>query len=92
MDSAVLWATPTWNLKYRDVDKLNRMELSMYRKVAQHIRFPGEDLWDYWQRTAVLYKRWCRNTGHLSLLEKAMQRKWRWAGHVARLIEQRLAY
>ena len=28
----------------------------------------------------------------MSLLDKAMSRKWRWAGHIARLNEGRLAY
>ncbi len=80
LDSNMMWVAVHWIFKDVDLNKIKTMELAMCRKIAMHPRGYGEDVWNYWTRTASLFRRWCNVQGTLPLVGRASLRKWRWQG------------
>ena len=82
--SCVLWCTESWTPRQEELRELSSAQRSMLRKVHGLRRTP-EESWVQWLQ---------RSTGHIESIATSVgvrtwtsshfQKKWQWAGHVAR--------
>jgi hypothetical protein len=83
--STVLWCTESWALKVDDKLTLKSAQNSMLRRVVGVRRFENEDYIEWITRATRTARRLARSAGVRCWQEAHADRKWRWAGHVARL-------
>ena len=76
----VLWSAGSWNLREQDIKKLKACQNTMHRNNVDHAHLD-----------AAQRKAW-RTSANIEIwTHKLSQRRFRWAGHVARMIDNRPA-
>ena len=80
----MFWCSESWALREEDWQKLKTAENCMLRKILGAKRRPNEDWVGWVQRVTRLVRSKAERAGLKAMVQKLMQRKWNWAGHVAR--------
>ncbi len=87
----VLWAIKSWNLNTCEKRRLNSIQLEMCRKIVAVRRCPNEDGLEWMRRANCVTRQRMRECGLQTWLAKHLRAKWLWAGHVARMPNDRWA-
>ena len=87
VSGAVLWGTESWVPRVQELRQLQSTQNAMLRKVVGSKRKPDETYVD-WNIRAT-HRAWYFMTaaGAKTCIDSHFQRKWRWAGHIARMHE-----
>ena len=81
----LFWGAGSWIPTKKDLQRLNSLQLRMYRLVLMERRFPAvEDVQEYYKRMAMISRRHMRAMSTRSWACVALGRIWTWAGHVQR--------
>jgi hypothetical protein len=91
MSSTLLWGAGTWTLTERTRGLISAMENAMYRSICLHPRRPEELGWQHRSRCTKILREWHTSTGRKSFVSMALVKKWTFAGHIARMNDDRLA-
>jgi hypothetical protein len=91
VSGVVLWGCKSWTLTKRQKQRLKSTQNEMFRKVANVRRRPEEDYVAWLRRATQSARIMARNGNIPSWLHLCLSAKWRWAGHVARMPDDRWA-
>ena len=88
---SVSWCCESWTLTLKEKQRLQTTERAMLRRFAGVRRSPVEDYLS-WVVRATRSAELARESANLkSWVASVLERKWSWAGHVARMNEHRWA-
>ena len=82
--SCVLWCTESWTPRVEELRKLEGARRSMLRRILGSKRGSTEEWLDWIQRCTHKALSLSTRVGGRSWIDMHLQRKWHWAGHVAR--------
>ncbi len=91
MGGVLLWGSASWSLTQREKRLIRGMQLSVMRKVVGVRRSPYEDYIEWLRRATRRAKEMGEQAGMSSWLKRHFLAKWSWAGHVARMPDDRWA-
>ena len=87
----VLWCCESWTLTQVEKRSLRSEQNDMLRRIAGPRRGAEED-WLEWIKRSTTYARAAAQKAGVRLwVEAQLQKKWSWAGHVARMSDERIA-
>ena len=86
-----LWCSESWLLTQNEKRRLQSTQHCMLRKIAGPRRRPEETWVDWIQRSTRIARSLAQHAGVRMWLETHLQSKWRWAGHIIRMQDDRLA-
>ena len=82
--SCVTWCCESWAPRAEELRKLETARRSMLRKIVCVGRGPHEEWIDWIQRATHKALNWSARAGVREWVSLHFERKWHWAGHVAR--------
>ena len=91
VSQTVLWCCESWLLILKEKRLLKSTQNQMLRRIAGPRRRPLEPWVDWIKRSTRAARAAATQAGVRFWLEAHLQSKWRWAGHVIRMEEDRLA-
>ena len=86
---SVLWGAASWTLCKRDARMLRTVQRDMLRRFAAGRRKHDEDYVDWIKRATAEAEQALERARLKSWHEKQLVAKWRWAGHIARMLQYR---
>ena len=85
----VLYGSGSWTMTQQREATLRTAQRRMLRAIVQIPRYQEEDWVNYIQRATSLAEARSTAAGVESWIQTQRRRKWRWAGHIARLEDRR---
>ena len=84
LGSCALWCAESWTLRRTDEEQLQVAQRSMLRRIVKVVRYPDE-AWVEWIKRATARALVVAAAAKVrDWVSTHYERKWRWAGHVAR--------
>ena len=81
----ILWGAESWTPRVEELGRLRATQNAMLRRIVCSGRGEGEDWVDWIQRATHQARRIARDAGVKDWVHEHFMRKWRWAGHDARM-------
>ena len=83
--SGVLWCAESWALRVSDKQHLKTAQNKMLRRIVDVRRSSSEEPWVDWiVRSTRFARKVAKEAGVRCWISSHAERKWRWAGHIAR--------